>query len=156
MPFWEAAGTKWNFLKFKPGLVGGHCIVDPFILLQKAQDVGYYSELILTARRLNDSMGQFVASEVVKTMIKKRINIPDAKVLNLGITFKENCPDVRNTKAADVINALEDYSINVTTYDPWANPEEVMHEYGIKSTNSVEDVKGSLMQLFSQFLMMNS
>lgn len=139
----EAAGTKWNFLKFKPGLVGGHCIgVDPFYLAQKAQDVGYYSELILTARRLNDSMGQFVASEVVKTMIKKRINIPDAKVLNLGITFKENCPDVRNTKAADVINALEDYSINVTTYDPWANPEEVMHEYGIKSTNSVEDVKG--------------
>ncbi|WP_454046548.1 nucleotide sugar dehydrogenase [Chryseobacterium sp. Marseille-Q8038] len=138
----EAAGTKWNFLKFKPGLVGGHCIgVDPFYLAQKAQDVGYYSELILTARRLNDSMGQFVASEVVKTMIKKRINITDAKVLNLGITFKENCPDVRNTKAADVINALEDYSINVTTYDPWANPEEVMHEYGITSTNSMEDVK---------------
>ncbi|MDR6485577.1 UDP-N-acetyl-D-galactosamine dehydrogenase [Chryseobacterium vietnamense] len=139
----EAAGTKWNFLKFKPGLVGGHCIgVDPFYLAQKAQDVGYYSELILTARRLNDSMGQFVASEVVKTMIKKRINITDAKVLNLGITFKENCPDVRNTKAADVINALEDYSIEVTTYDPWANPEEVMHEYGIKSTNSLEDVEG--------------
>ncbi|MDR4895062.1 MULTISPECIES: nucleotide sugar dehydrogenase [unclassified Chryseobacterium] len=138
----EAAGTKWNFLKFKPGLVGGHCIgVDPFYLAQKAQDVGYYSELILTARRLNDSMGQFVASEVVKTMIKKKINITDAKVLNLGITFKENCPDVRNTKAADVINALEDYSINVTTYDPWANPEEVMHEYGITSTNSMEDVK---------------
>ncbi|MEJ5051881.1 nucleotide sugar dehydrogenase [Chryseobacterium culicis] len=138
----EAAGTKWNFLKFKPGLVGGHCIgVDPFYLAQKAQDVGYYSELILTARRLNDSMGQFVASEVVKTMIKKRINITDAKVLNLGITFKENCPDVRNTKAADVINALEDYSINVTTYDPWANPEEVMHEYGIKSTSSMEDIK---------------
>lgn len=138
----EAAGTKWNFLKFKPGLVGGHCIgVDPFYLAQKAQDVGYYSELILTARRLNDSMGQFVASEVVKTMIKKRINIPDAKVLNLGITFKENCPDVRNTKAADVINALEDYSIEVITYDPWANPEEVMHEYGIRSTNSLEDVK---------------
>lgn len=139
----EAAGTKWNFLKFKPGLVGGHCIgVDPFYLAQKAQDVGYYSELILTARRLNDSMGQFVASEVVKTMIKKRINITDAKVLNLGITFKENCPDVRNTKAADVINALEDYSIEVTTYDPWANPEEVMHEYGIQSTNSLKDVEG--------------
>lgn len=137
----EAAGTKWNFLKFKPGLVGGHCIgVDPFYLAQKAQDVGYYSELILTARRLNDSMGQFVASEVVKTMIKKRINIPDAKVLNLGITFKENCPDVRNTKAADVIKALEDYSIEVTTYDPWANPEEVMHEYGIRSTSSLEDM----------------
>lgn len=139
----EAAGTKWNFLKFKPGLVGGHCIgVDPFYLAQKAQDVGYYSELILTARRLNDSMGPFVASEVVKTMIKKRINITDAKVLNLGITFKENCPDVRNTKAADVINALEDYSIEVTTYDPWANPEEVMHEYGIQSINSLEDVEG--------------
>ncbi|WP_276964934.1 nucleotide sugar dehydrogenase [Chryseobacterium sp.] len=138
----EAAGTKWNFLKFKPGLVGGHCIgVDPFYLAQKAQDVGYYSELILTARRLNDSMGQFIASEVVKTMIKKRINITDAKVLNLGITFKENCPDVRNTKAADVINALEDYSIEVVTYDPWASPEEVMHEYGIKSRNTLEDME---------------
>ncbi|MDQ0595116.1 UDP-N-acetyl-D-galactosamine dehydrogenase [Chryseobacterium ginsenosidimutans] len=138
----EAAGTKWNFLPFKPGLVGGHCIgVDPFYLAQKAQDVGYYSELILTARRLNDSMGSFVASQVVKTMIKKGVNINGAKVLNLGITFKENCPDVRNTKAADVIVAMEDYSLHVTTYDPWASPAEVMHEYGIQSTDSLEDIK---------------
>src|SRR5690606_9698814 len=125
----EAAGTKWNFLPFKPGLVGGHCIgVDPFYLAQKAQDVGYYSELILTARRLNDSMGEFVASQVVKAMIKKGINVNGAKVLNLGITFKENCPDVRNTKAADVVTNLESYSLDVITYDPWANPEEVEHE----------------------------
>ncbi|CAM3031420.1 nucleotide sugar dehydrogenase [Chryseobacterium flavum] len=138
----EAAGTKWNFLKFKPGLVGGHCIgVDPFYLAQKAQDVGYYSELILTARRLNDSMGSFVASQVVKTMIKKGININGAKVLNLGITFKENCPDVRNTKAADVIAGLEEYSLDVTIYDPWANPTEVEHEYGIHSINSLHEIK---------------
>ncbi|ASK30384.1 UDP-N-acetyl-D-galactosamine dehydrogenase [Chryseobacterium sp. T16E-39] len=139
----EAAGTKWNFLPFKPGLVGGHCIgVDPFYLAQKAQDVGYYSELILTARRLNDSMGAFVASQVVKTMIKKGINITDAKVLNLGITFKENCPDVRNTKAADVIKGLEEYSLEVTTYDPWANPKEVAHEYNICSVDQVNEIEG--------------
>ncbi|ROI02639.1 MULTISPECIES: nucleotide sugar dehydrogenase [unclassified Chryseobacterium] len=138
----EAAGTKWNFLKFKPGLVGGHCIgVDPFYLAQKAQDVGYYSELILTARRLNDSMGSFVASEVVKTMIKKGVNINGAKILNLGITFKENCPDVRNTKAADVVKSLEDYSFEITTYDPWADPKEVEHEYGIRSIISLSEVK---------------
>ncbi|WP_370895417.1 nucleotide sugar dehydrogenase [Chryseobacterium gossypii] len=138
----EAAGTKWNFLPFKPGLVGGHCIgVDPFYLAQKAQDVGYYSELILTARRLNDSMGSFVASQVVKTMIKKGINVNGAKVLNLGITFKENCPDVRNTKAADVIKSLEDYSLKVTTYDPWANPEEVFHEYGTYSIDSIDKIE---------------
>ncbi|WP_162031273.1 nucleotide sugar dehydrogenase [Chryseobacterium potabilaquae] len=138
----DAAGTKWNFLPFKPGLVGGHCIgVDPFYLAQKAQDMGYYSELILTARRLNDSMGEFVASQVVKTMIKKGINISKAKVLNLGITFKENCPDVRNTKAVDVIKGLEDYNIEVTTYDPWANPAEVMHEYGVKSDSDIDQVR---------------
>ncbi|MDY0933057.1 nucleotide sugar dehydrogenase [Chryseobacterium sp. CFBP8996] len=128
----EAAGTKWNFLPFKPGLVGGHCIgVDPYYLAQKAQEKGYHPEIILAGRRLNDSMGQYVASQVVKTMIKKEIKINGAKVLNLGITFKENCPDVRNTKAVDVIRALEDYSLNVTTFDPWANPEEVQHEYGL-------------------------
>lgn len=138
----EAAGTKWNFLPFKPGLVGGHCIgVDPFYLAQKAQDVGYYSELILTARRLNDSMGSFVASQVVKTMIKKGVNINGAKILNLGITFKENCPDVRNTKAADVIKSLEDYSFEVVTYDPWANPDEVKHEYGVSSVTSLNEIK---------------
>src|SRR5690606_32296025 len=128
----EAAGTKWNFLPFKPGLVGGHCIgVDPYYLAQKAQEKGYHPEIILAGRRLNDSMGEYVASQVVKTMIKKNIKVNGAKVLNLGITFKENCPDVRNTKAVDVIKALEDYSLNITTFDPWANPTEVMHEYGL-------------------------
>ncbi|MBY0065613.1 nucleotide sugar dehydrogenase [Empedobacter falsenii] len=130
----EAAGTKWNFLPFKPGLVGGHCIgVDPYYLAQKAQEKGYHPEIILAGRRLNDSMGEYVASQIVKTMIKKDIKVNGAKVLNLGITFKENCPDVRNTKAVDVIKALEEYSIEVTTYDPWANPAEVQHEYGIIS-----------------------
>ncbi|WP_312311695.1 nucleotide sugar dehydrogenase [Empedobacter brevis] len=129
----EAAGTKWNFLPFKPGLVGGHCIgVDPYYLAQKAQEKGYHPEIILAGRRLNDSMGQYVASQVVKTMIKKNIKVNGAKVLNLGITFKENCPDVRNTKAVDVIEALQDYSLDVTTFDPWANPAEVMHEYKLE------------------------
>lgn len=130
----EAAGTKWNFLPFKPGLVGGHCIgVDPYYLAQKAQEHGYHPEIILAGRRLNDSMGEYVASQVVKTMIKKDIKVNGAKVLNLGITFKENCPDVRNTKAVDVIKALEEYALDVTTFDPWANPAEVQHEYGIES-----------------------
>ncbi|MCJ7933018.1 MAG: nucleotide sugar dehydrogenase [Chryseobacterium sp.] len=137
----EAAGTKWNFLPFKPGLVGGHCIgVDPYYLAQKAQERGYHPEIILAGRRLNDSMGQYVASQVVKTMIKKSIKVNGAKILNLGITFKENCPDVRNTKAVDVITALEDYSLEVTTYDPWANEAEVYHEYGIHSNNSLDDI----------------
>lgn len=128
----EAAGTKWNFLPFKPGLVGGHCIgVDPYYLAQKAQEKGYHPEIILAGRRLNDSMGEYVASQIVKTMIKKDIKVNGAKVLNLGITFKENCPDVRNTKAVDVIKALEEYSIEVTTFDPWANPAEVQHEYNL-------------------------
>ena len=136
----EAAGTKWNFLPFKPGLVGGHCIgVDPYYLAQKAQEHGYHPEIILAGRRLNDSMGEYVASQVVKAMIKKGIKVNGAKVLNLGITFKENCPDVRNTKAVDVIRALEEYSIYVTTYDPWANPEEVMHEYEIKSCQNIKE-----------------
>ncbi len=136
----EAAGTKWNFLPFKPGLVGGHCIgVDPYYLAQKAQEKGYHPEIILAGRRLNDSMGEYVASQVVKCLIKKGINVNGANVLNLGITFKENCPDVRNTKAVDVITSLQDYGINVTTYDPWANPVEVMHEYGIKSSQQLSD-----------------
>jgi UDP-N-acetyl-D-galactosamine dehydrogenase len=134
----EAAGTKWNFLPFKPGLVGGHCIgVDPYYLAQKAQEKGYHPEIILAGRRLNDSMGNYVASQVVKLMIKKGISINNASVLLLGITFKENCPDVRNTKIVDVIEALEDYGITVTTYDPWANPDEVYHEYKIKSTKQL-------------------
>jgi len=128
----EAAGTKWNFLPFKPGLVGGHCIgVDPYYLAQKAQEVGYHPEIILAGRRLNDSMGEYVANQVIKTMIKNDIKVNGAQILMLGITFKENCPDVRNTKVVDVIRALESYSTEVTVYDPWANPEEVKHEYGL-------------------------
>lgn len=131
----EAAGTKWNFLAFKPGLVGGHCIgVDPYYLAQKAQEVGYHPEIILAGRRLNDSMGEYVASQIVKLMIKKGITVNGAELLMLGITFKENCPDVRNTKIIDVIKALEEYSIRVTIFDPWANPEEVMHEYKLTTT----------------------
>jgi UDP-N-acetyl-D-galactosamine dehydrogenase len=130
----EAAGTKWNFLPFKPGLVGGHCIgVDPYYLAQKAQENGYHPEIILAGRRLNDSMGDYVASQVVKLMIKKGIAINGASLLMLGITFKENCPDVRNTKIVDVIRALEDYGVTVSLYDPWANSEEVLHEYGLKA-----------------------
>lgn len=138
----EAAGTKWNFLPFKPGLVGGHCIgVDPYYLAQKAQEHGYHPEIILAGRRLNDSMGEYVASQVIKTMIKKCINVNGAEVLMLGVTFKENCPDVRNTKIVDVIAALEDYGVKVTTYDPWANPAEVKHEYGIDSLTELPDAK---------------
>ena len=138
----KAAGTKWNFLPFKPGLVGGHCIgVDPYYLAQKAQEFGYHPEIILAGRRLNDSMGQYVAEQVIKTMIKKDINVNGAEILMLGITFKENCPDVRNTKIVDVIKALEDFGVKVTTFDPWANPEEVHHEYSIWSTNEVPNAK---------------
>ncbi|RLJ97679.1 nucleotide sugar dehydrogenase [Tenacibaculum discolor] len=133
-----AAGTKWNFLPFKPGLVGGHCIgVDPYYLAQKAQEYGYHPEIILAGRRLNDSMGDYVASEVVKLMIKKDIRVKDANVLVLGVTFKENCPDVRNTKVVDVVAALKEYGTDVTIYDPWANEEEVKHEYGLVSTREV-------------------
>ncbi len=138
----QAAGTKWNFLPFKPGLVGGHCIgVDPYYLAQKAQEFGYHPEIILAGRRLNDSMGEYVASEVVKLMIKNDIRIKGAKVLILGITFKENCPDVRNTKVVDVITALEEYGTNVTVYDPWADVDEVKHEYGIESTKILHKEK---------------
>jgi UDP-N-acetyl-D-galactosamine dehydrogenase len=132
----EAAGTKWNFLPFKPGLVGGHCIgVDPYYLAQKAQEKGYHPEIILAGRRLNDSMGEYVASQVVKLMIKKGVTINGAKLLMLGITFKENCPDVRNTKIVDVVHALADYGIQVTIFDPWAKPSEVAHEYKLTTTN---------------------
>lgn len=136
----EAASTKWNFLPFKPGLVGGHCIgVDPYYLAQKAQQHGYHPEIILAGRRLNDSMGEYVASQVVKNMIKRGIQVNGAHILMLGITFKENCPDVRNTKIVDVIHALEEYSISITTFDPWANPEEVKSEYGIISQQELPD-----------------
>ncbi|HBK82491.1 MAG TPA: nucleotide sugar dehydrogenase [Flavobacterium sp.] len=134
----EAASTKWNFLPFKPGLVGGHCIgVDPYYLAQKAQQKGYHPEIILAGRRLNDSMGEYVASQIVKCMIKKDIIVNGAKLLMLGITFKENCPDVRNTKIVDVIKSLQEYGIDVSVYDPWANPQEVVDEYGILSSQTV-------------------
>ena len=134
----EAAGTKWNFLPFKPGLVGGHCIgVDPYYLAQKAQEKGYHPEIILAGRRLNDSMGEYVASQVVKLMIKKGVAINGAKLLMLGITFKENCPDVRNTKIVDVVHALQEYGIEVVIFDPWAKPSEVHHEYKLTTTRDL-------------------
>jgi UDP-N-acetyl-D-galactosamine dehydrogenase len=140
----EAAGTKWNFLKFRPGLVGGHCIgVDPYYLAQKAQEVGYHPEIILAGRRLNDGMGEYIAHEVFKLMIKKDVPVKAAKVLMMGITFKENCPDVRNTKVVDIIKVLQEYSIVITLWDPWANPDEVMHEYGLECLNVLpSELKG--------------
>ncbi|TCD02711.1 nucleotide sugar dehydrogenase [Pedobacter psychroterrae] len=138
----EAAGTKWNFLKFRPGLVGGHCIgVDPYYLAQKAQELGYHPEIILAGRRLNDDMGAYVAQEVVKLMIKKDIRIKGSKVLVLGFTFKENCPDVRNTKVIDIINELKTYNVDIDVYDPWAKPAEVFHEYGIETQNDFELIR---------------
>jgi UDP-N-acetyl-D-glucosamine/UDP-N-acetyl-D-galactosamine dehydrogenase len=129
----DAAGTKWNFLKFKPGLVGGHCIgVDPFYLAQKAQEVGYHPEIILAGRRVNDSMGKFVATEIIKLMMRKDIKVLDAKVLILGFTFKENCPDVRNTRVIDIYHELRSFDMAVDVYDPWASAAEVQEEYGIK------------------------
>ncbi|MBV7529525.1 nucleotide sugar dehydrogenase [Chitinophaga sp. sic0106] len=137
----QAAGTKWNFLKFRPGLVGGHCIgVDPYYLAQKAQEAGYHPEIILAGRRLNDGMGAYVAQEVIKLMVKKDIPVKGAKILVLGITFKENCPDVRNTKVVDILNELQDFGTNITVYDPWATPAEVEHEYGWKSTQELSTV----------------
>lgn len=128
-----AAGTKWNFLNFKPGLVGGHCIgVDPYYLAQKAQEVGYHPEIILAGRRLNDGMGAYIANEVVKLMLKRDIKIRQARVLLLGITFKENCPDIRNTRVIDIYRELLEYEIIVDVFDPWADSNEVLKEYGIK------------------------
>lgn len=128
----EAAGTKWNFLKFKPGLVGGHCIgVDPYYLAQKAQEVGYHPEIILAGRRLNDSMGKYVAQETIKRMMRKDLKVLNSKVLILGFTFKENCPDVRNTRVIDIYNELRSFDMEVDVYDPWANPAEVKHEYDV-------------------------
>lgn len=128
----EAAGTKWNFLPFRPGLVGGHCIgVDPYYLAQKAQEVGYHPEIILAGRRLNDTMGQYVAGQVIKLLINKDIKVKESKILMLGITFKENCPDIRNTKAIDVYSELASFGTQMSLFDPWANKEEVKHEYGI-------------------------
>lgn len=138
----EAAGTKWNFLPFKPGLVGGHCIgVDPYYLAQKAQEMGYHPEIILAGRRLNDSMGEYVASQVIKLMIKKGITINGAEILMLGIAFKENCPDVRNTKIVDVVASLKEYGVTVTIYDPWVNVAEVKHEYNLEALNEIPNSK---------------
>src|SRR5690554_4081452 len=138
----EAAATKWNFLPFKPGLVGGHCIgVDPYYLAQKAQEVGYHPEIILAGRRMNDSMGEYVASQVVKLMLAKDVKVKGAKVLMLGVTFKENCPDVRNTKVVDVVHELEAYGMQVTIYDPLASPEQVAHEYQLKTVQTQPEDK---------------
>jgi UDP-N-acetyl-D-galactosamine dehydrogenase len=139
----EAAGTKWNFLKFKPGLVGGHCIgVDPYYLAQKAQEAGYHPEIILAGRRLNDEMGKYVANETIKLMIKKDIKIKNANILILGFTFKEDCPDVRNTKVIDIIQELNTYEVNLTIVDPWASPAEVKHEYNLTTLNQIpSDIK---------------
>ena len=138
----EAASTKWNFLPFKPGLVGGHCIgVDPYYLAQCAQRHGYNPEIILAGRRMNDGMGEYVANETIKLMLKKGIQVLDSNILILGFTFKENCPDVRNTKVIDIYKALKEYNVHVTVYDPWVNPEIVWHEYGIEVTNELPKEK---------------
>ena len=131
-----AAGTKWNFLKFQPGLVGGHCIgVDPYYLAQKAQEVGYHPEIILAGRRVNDGMGAYVADELVKRMLIKGIAVAGSDILVLGFTFKENCPDVRNTKVIDIVRRLKEFKVEVCIHDPWANPEEVKHEYNVECQN---------------------
>ena len=136
----EAAGTKWNFLPFKPGLVGGHCIgVDPYYLAQKAQEAGYHPEIILSGRRLNDDMGKYVAGEVVKLMMKRSLPVLGSNVLMLGITFKENCPDIRNTRAIDVYQELKSYKVNVDVYDPWANPAEVKEEFGFDNIQELSN-----------------
>ncbi|WFT14425.1 Vi polysaccharide biosynthesis UDP-N-acetylglucosamine C-6 dehydrogenase TviB [Acinetobacter baumannii] len=135
----KAAGTKWNFLPFRPGLVGGHCIgVDPYYLTHKAQAIGYHPEIILAGRRLNDHMGAYVVTQLVKGMIKKKIQVEGAKVLILGLSFKENCPDIRNTKIIDIVTELKEYETQVDVYDPWIDPTEAEHEYGITPVQSVE------------------
>ena len=137
----EAASTKWNFLPFKPGLVGGHCIgVDPYYLAQCAQTFGYNPEIILAGRRMNDGMGEYVANQVVKLMLKKGIQVLNSNILILGFTFKENCPDVRNTKVIDIYKALQQYNVNITVYDPWANSDIVKAEYGITVINQVPKI----------------
>ena len=138
----EAASTKWNFLPFKPGLVGGHCIgVDPYYLAQCAQRYGYNPEIILAGRRMNDGMGEYVAQQVIKLMLKKGIQVLGSEILILGFTFKENCPDVRNTKVIDIIKALKEYNVNITVYDPWANPAIAKKEYNIDITNELPQEK---------------
>ena len=138
----QAAGTKWNFLPFRPGLVGGHCIgVDPYYLTHKAQAIGYHPEIILAGRRLNDGMGAYVVTQLVKAMLKKRIQVEDAKVLILGLSFKENCPDIRNTRIIDIVNELKEYHTQIDVYDPWVNAAEAEHEYGISPVPALENGK---------------
>ena len=138
----EAAGTKWNFLPFRPGLVGGHCIgVDPYYLTHKAQAIGYNPEIILAGRRLNDGMGAYVVTQLVKAMLKKRIQVEDAKVLILGLSFKENCPDIRNTRIIDIVNELKEYHTQIDVYDPWVDAAEAEHEYGISPISNLENGK---------------
>lgn len=144
----EAAGTKWNFLPFRPGLVGGHCIgVDPYYLTHKAESLGYYSQVILSGRRINDNMGKHIASETVKLLIKNKVTVNNSKVLVLGITFKENCPDIRNSKVIDIINELQEYDIKIAVNDPWADSHEVKEEYGIDllSSFNIDDFDGVIL-----------
>ena len=154
----EAASTKWNFLPFKPGLVGGHCIgVDPYYLAQKAQEVGYHPEIILAGRRLNDDMGRYVAGEVVKLMMKRALPVLNARVLLLGITFKENCPDIRNTRVIDIYNELKTFHINVDVHDPWVNQDEAQNEFGIELTQTLENKYHAIILAVahSQFMKIN-
>ena len=136
----KAAGTKWNFLPFRPGLVGGHCIgVDPYYLTHKAEAMGYHPQVILAGRRINDGMGAYVAGQLVKAMLKRRIQVDGARVLVLGLTFKENCPDLRNTRVVDVVSELQDYGIQVDVHDPWTNADEARHEYGLDLVQTPQD-----------------
>tara|TARA_R110002072_G_scaffold242550_3_gene401324 strand:- start:11022 stop:12302 length:1281 start_codon:yes stop_codon:yes gene_type:complete len=136
----KAAGTKWNFLGFRPGLVGGHCIgVDPYYLTHKAEEIGYHPQIILAGRRLNDSMGVYVANQLVKAMLQRRLHVRGSRVLVMGLTFKENCPDLRNTRVVDVVTELEDFGCQVDIHDPWADPAEAQHEYGVSLIDSPKD-----------------
>ena len=136
----KAAGTKWNFLPFRPGLVGGHCIgVDPYYLTHKAQSLGLHPEIILAARRLNDRMGEYVATQLIKEMVKKRIQVVGSKILVMGLSFKENCPDIRNTKIVDMVKALKEYDLDIDIYDPWVDPQEAQLEYGLKPIDDLTE-----------------
>ena len=138
----QAAGTKWNFLPFRPGLVGGHCIgVDPYYLTHKAQSLGLHPEIILAARRLNDRMGEYVATQLIKEMVKKRIQVTGSKILVMGLSFKENCPDIRNTKIVDMVKALKEYELDIDIYDPWVNIQEASDEYGLTPISTLEKFK---------------
>ena len=136
----QAAGTKWNFLPFRPGLVGGHCIgVDPYYLTHKAQSLGLHPEIILAARRLNDRMGEYVATQLIKEMVKQRIQVVGSKILVMGLSFKENCPDIRYTKIVDMVKALKEYDLDLDIYEPWVDPKEVEHEYGLAPVNALKN-----------------